>query len=130
MRPKSIVTFEWLALLSCAIALVVTTLTWNGNVAAYRHSGYGPTLLWFLTGAEFVLGLLLIFLISRKGNVIAKWILVILTAAGVAELGMEMGDRLGAGLLGIAEIVKMMLLVTALYFLFRADAKPWFAKKS
>ena len=130
MRPKSIVTFEWLALLSFAVALVVTTLTWNGNVAAYRSSGYGPALLWFLTGTEFALGLLLIFLVSRKGNVIAKWILAILTAAGILELGMGIGDRLGAGLLGIAEIAKMMLLVAALYFLFRADAKPWFGRKS
>ena len=74
MRPKSIITFEWLALLSLAVAIVVTILTWDGNVAAYGRSGYGPALLWFLTGIEWAIGLLLIFLISRKGNVIAKWI--------------------------------------------------------
>ena len=128
MRPKSIVTFEWLALLGLAVALVVTTLTWNGNVAAYRNSGYAPAVLWLVTGVEFIVGLLLIFLISRGGNVIAKWILVILVAAGVVELLIGIGDRLDAGLLGIAEIGKMILLVAAIFFLFRADAKPWFGQ--
>jgi len=128
MRPKSIITFEWLALLSLAVAIVVTILTWDGNVAAYGRSGYGPALLWFLTGIEWAIGLLLIFLISRKGNVIAKWILVVLTAAGVLTLAMGIGDRLGGGLVGIAEIAKTVLLVAAICFLFRADAKPWFRR--
>lgn len=130
MRPKSIVTFERLALLSLAISLVVTALTWEGNVAAYRSGGYGPSFLWFLTAVEVGVGLLLIFLISRKGSPVAKWILTVLTAAGVLELVMKIGDRLDAGLLGIAEIVKMILLAAAVSFLFRADAKEWLGRKS
>lgn len=129
MRPKSIVTFERLALLAVVVAILVTALTWNGNAAAYRRSGYGPEILWLMTAAEFAIGLLLIFLISRKGNGIAKWILVILTALGVIELGLGIGDRLGGGWVGIAEIAKMLLLVAAVSFLFRADAKPWFRRR-
>jgi len=128
MRPRSVVTFERLALLAVAVAVVVTAFTWNGNAAAYRRSGYGPEILWLLTAVEFAVGLLLIFLISRKGSGIAKWILVVLTAVGVVELGMGMGDRLGGGWVGIAEIAKMLLLVGAVSFLFRADAKPWFSR--
>lgn len=128
MRPKSIVTFERLALLSLAIAVVITIFTWSGNVAAYRASGYGPALPWLLTIGEIAVGLLLIFLVSRKGVGIAKWILVVLTALGVIELAMGIGDRLDGGWIGFAEIAKMLLLVAAIYFLFRDDAKSWFGR--
>jgi len=128
MRPKSVVTFERLALLAVALAVLVTAVTWSGNAAAYRRSGYGPEILWLLTAIEFAIGLLLIFLVSRKGSGVAKWILVVLTAAGVVELGMGIGDRLGGGWVVIAEIAKMLLLAAAVSFLFRADAKPWFGR--
>lgn len=128
MRPKSIVTFERLALLSLAIALVVSILTWRGSLAATEASGLGSSFLWISYAIAFGLGLLLILLISRKASSIAKWVLVVLTVIGVVGMLTRVGDLLGSGVLGIAELVQMLILVVSLTFLFRDDAKAWLAR--
>jgi hypothetical protein len=128
MRPKSIVTFERLALLSLAVALILAVLTWRGNIAALEDSRIPTSLLWVSYAIGFGLGLLLIFLISRRGSNVAKWILVVLTAIGVVEMLTRVGDLLGGGIAGIAELGHMLLLAAALYFLFREDSKAWFER--
>jgi hypothetical protein len=129
MRPKSIVTFERLALLSLAIALIVTAVTWGPTVAAFRRSGYGLSIPVLATVFEFGVGLVLIYFISRKGNRIAKWILAVLTAASVVEFALRAGNGISGDWVSIAEIAKILLLVAAVCLLFTADAKPWFARR-
>ena len=129
MRPKSIVTFERLALLSLAIAMIVTIATWDRTVAAFRASGYPASLPLITEVAEFGIGLALILLISRKGSRIAKWILAILTAAGVVELAIRSAGHFGGSWMDFAEIAKMLLLAGAVCLLFGADAKPWFDRR-
>ena len=128
MRPKSIVTFERLALLSLAIALIVSVVTWRESLAAAEASGLGSSFLWISYAAGFGLGLLLILLISRKASSIAKWVLVVLTAIGVVGMLTRVGDLLGGGAAGFAELAQVVILVVSLTFLFRDDAKAWFAR--
>ena len=129
MRPKSIVTFERLALLSLAIAVITTLLNWDRTAAAFRTSGFGTAIPLISTILEFGIGLALILLISRKGNGIAKWILAVLTAAGVVELAIRAArGGFGGGWMDLAEVAKMLLLAIAVWLLFRADAKPWFVR--
>lgn len=131
MRPKSIVTFERLALLSLAIAVVITVATWDGTSASFRSAGYPAALPLISSIAEFGIGLALILLISRKGNRIAKWVLALLTAAGVVELALrKIGGGFGGSWIDIAEIVKTLLLAGSVCLLFRADAKPWFNRRT
>lgn len=66
--------------------------------SVHRSGGYGPTLPWFLAVTELGIGVRLIFLISRRGSVVAKWILVIFTAAGLLKMAIGIGDRLGGGM--------------------------------
>jgi hypothetical protein len=129
MRPKSIVTFERLALLSLAIALIVTIFTWHETAAAFRVSGYPASLPLISAVVEFGVGLALILLISKKGSRVAKWILATLTAAGVVELAIRSANGFGGDWVDIAEIAKMLLLAASVCLLFGADAKPWFARR-
>ena len=128
MRPKSIVTFERLALLSLAAALVLAAFTWRGNLAAIEDARLPTSLLWVSYAIGFGVGLLLILLISRRASRIAKWILVVLTALSVVEMLTRIGDLLGNGVAGIVELAHMLLLVAALFFLFRDDAKAWLGR--
>ena len=128
MRPNSIVMFERLALLSLAAALIVCAFTWRVNLAALEAKNFPASLLWVSYAIALGLGLLLILLISRKGSSVAKWVLIILTALGVVGMVMRIGIVLGSGVAGIAEVAHMLLLVAALFFLFKPDAKAWFAR--
>lgn len=128
MRPKSIVTFERLALLSLALALIVTFASWDQTAAAFRVHGYARSLPLIVDAVEVALGLTLIFLVSRKGSRVAKWILAVLTAMGVLELAIRSASEFRGSWVDFAEIAKMLLLAIAVCLLFGADAKPWFAR--
>ena len=98
MRPKSIVNFERIVILSILFGIVssfVTRAKMEAMMAGKPHLSSGTTL-----GIQIVmilLYLLLIYFISRKGSPVAKWIYVVLCVLGLVfglvglPLMMQMG---------------------------------------
>jgi hypothetical protein len=81
----------------------------------------------FLLGAmavSFAIYLLLWFLIARRASNVAKWILIVLVALGVASLPLALTGPLNLSVL--LNVLVYALEIAALVFLFRADAKAWF----
>lgn len=75
----------------------------------------------------FAISLLLWFFISRRASDVAKWIQVVFTAFGVLGVVQNLTKPMfGAGPL-VLMVVLTVLQVAAVYFLFRPDAKAWFA---
>src|SRR5687767_9508497 len=126
MRPTSIVYFERLAILSILVGIALTVLTWDGDVAAARAQGMGSGLLPIVQGVSLFLLLLLIFLISRKASVIAKWVLVVLFGVGVAMIAPQLLVALDQGLIGLLQLSQLAVFAAAIYFLFTAEARDWF----
>jgi hypothetical protein len=69
--------------------------------------------------------LLLWYLVARRASSIAKWIVVLLflfsllTSLGVGSGGISASEAVS--------LVALLLQAAAVYFLFRPDAKAWFA---
>ncbi len=135
IRPKSIELFERCYLGGWAVGLVNTVLSWSTwaddpriTQAAEQIGG------WYLP-AMTVIGLLipliLWYFIARRGSVVAKWIMTVLTAFGLAgvAIGLATGGYPG-GLSGMLGLVGVALNVAAAALLFRADSKPWFGESA
>lgn len=134
MRPTSIIRFDQAYLSAVAVGLLNTALSFEktsaelASDASSAQLGLGTGFLFAMLGFSFGLTLLLWFLVSRRASNVAKWILVVLTAASVlmgltslANLTAFGGLELALMLLGIG------LQLVAVYFLFRRDAREWFA---
>lgn len=132
MRPQSIIMFERLFLASLAVSVLSFILTYEQMLAevdrelALGQPGVGGGILIAIMVVGLAISVLLWHLIARKASSIAKWILVVIVALGVI-MGVP---SVAAGpwdlslLLGLAVYV---LEVAAVVYLFRADAKAWFA---
>ncbi len=132
MRPNSIVQFDRFYLGSLVLAVINSALSMQDTLSDPRiaSSGLG---LGFLVGVQvfsFALILLLWFFISRNASNLAKWILTVLTVVGVLMTIPTLPTLAGRGLLGTAAVVVITgLQIVAVVFLFRPDAKAWFARK-
>ncbi|HET9509647.1 MAG TPA: hypothetical protein VFO80_00720 [Sphingomonas sp.] len=133
IRPKSIELFERCYLGGWAVGLVNTLINWSNVrqdarvVAAAEQVGtwYLPT----ITAIGLIIPLVLWFFIARKGSVVAKWIMVVLTAIGVIGLALAFarGDY-PVALAGLLGLVGVVLNIAAAAMLFRPDAKLWFGE--
>jgi hypothetical protein len=126
MRPKSIVNFERLALLSLAIAAITTGVGWSESMRAAQAAGLSGAVLAVACALGFGLGALLVYLIARKASNVARWVLVVLVGLSFLATLPRIGTMLDRGMVGIAEIAQMLLLVAGVAFLFARDSKPWF----
>ena len=130
MRPQSIIMFERLFLGSLALSAVITGVGYGdlegalSGDPAMAQLGLGLGFLVGVLTVSFAVYLLLWYLIAHKAANVAKWILVVLVALGVAfsvpaliqaQLDLMMGLNLVAYALEIAAVV----------YLFRADAVAW-----
>ena len=136
MRPPSIVMFERLFLASLALSVIGFVVSYD---AAMEQLAAEPVMESLGLGAGLVIGtmvfvtaiyLLLWFLIAHKASVVAKWILVVFTAIGVASFVTTLAIATipwdPAALLGV---VMYALEIAAVVFLFRDDAKAWFSRE-
>lgn len=132
-RPKSIELFERCYLGGWLVALVNTATNWSRVqrdprvVEAANQIGtwYMPT----VTALGLLLPLILWYFIARRGSVVAKWVMVVVTAIGVGSLALQMArGQFEIGLPGILGIVGVVLNVIAATMLFRPDARPWFGE--
>jgi hypothetical protein len=131
MRPQSIVMFERLFLASLVLSVLSYFLSYDALVAQIEREP-GATQLGlgggFLIGSMVVgiaIYLLLWFLIARKASSVAKWILVVFVALGLAF-------SVPAALAGPWDLALILgfvvygLEVAALVYLFQSDAAAWF----
>ena len=113
MRPKAIVTFEWLFAASVILSLL--------NIFVFaRGEGSGGLLEAAGAGVTLVVALIA----SRMQNNVARWVLlgVVAIAYVLATEGLE-----GAG--GIGSLAITAVQVAAIAQLFRPEAKAWFARR-
>ena len=139
MRPRSIVNFERVVLLNILLGIVNLVVNWDKMQAAQqaalvakgqaRMAGMVSSL---TIGVEVIfvcIWLLLVWLISRKGSPVAKWIYVVLAVITLifALFGIGKAAALGTIPLVLA-IVAHLLTLASLWFIFQPDAKAWFAE--
>jgi hypothetical protein len=139
MRSKSIVNFERVVLLGILVSIVNTWLTMDKAVAMTqaRLDAQGNP---FKVGAGMFIGvevaiviitLLLVWLISRKASLVAKWIYVVLSALFLiaAVFGIATGKMAAYGTVPfVMGIVQNLLTLASLWLIFQPDAKAWFSE--
>ena len=127
MRPKSIVAFEGITLLSIGLGIANMYLSFDRFET--EVSDIGLSIESIITGQAVTVAilLLLILLISRGRNKVAKWIYVILTLSGtlfaiaMPPPALHYGPAIAA-----LTIVQYALSIAACWLLFRSDANRWF----
>jgi hypothetical protein len=131
-RPNSIVMFERCYLAAFAISLVSTVLMWS---SLNEQFGAQEMLLggWFLptvTVIGFAIPLLLWYFIALRGSDVAKWIATALVALGVAGTIFSLAlGRYTPNIAGLLGLVRLVLQIVAIWFLFRPDNRVWFGGK-
>ena len=123
MRAKAVKQAEALYGASIAIMVVMAAVTWPDTVASV-----GPTLALVMNAAVVGLTLLFLLLATRRRSRAGLWLLVVLTAIGVAGFLWQVASGvMSTGLLGVLTTVQTVLAVVAVVLLFRPTARAWFA---
>jgi uncharacterized membrane protein len=134
MRPKSIVQFERLFILTIvlgALSSIWSWLHWQDLMPAgtpAQTAAMMPTIM----GATLVIGilinLLLLFFIARKGSEVAKWIFVVFFALGLLSVVRSLtGGAMQLPLLmRLLSLVQIALEAGCVWLVFRPDATRWF----
>ena len=131
MRPKSIVQFERVYIATIVLGLLNTVLSWNATadqLAAVdpMMRQLGPGVIATGTAISLLVNLVLLYFIARRGSRIAKWIMVVLTVAGIlAALPAFMVAPMPP-LIVVITFAMIALSLFAVYLLFRPDAQAWF----
>ncbi|NVD44521.1 hypothetical protein [Qipengyuania atrilutea] len=129
MRPNSIRIFEKLFLGSLVIGLINAVLSFaqiSETLAADPATeGMGTGLMVTTLVITFGINLLLWYFVARKASNIAKWILVAFTILGLLFLPSSLAQT--GGLTMVLSLVVTAMQVISVVFLFRQDAKVWFA---
>lgn len=137
-RPASIVRFEQFYLGHIMVGLVGSSVALFGSdnpALAQANETVGPWLLPSMLGLGVLAQLLLWYFISRKGAVVAKWLLVALAAInllGAAFLLFGLVTGFGAesrSLVGsLFSLGASALLMAAVSMMFRPDTPAWFGE--
>src|SRR3954470_10981308 len=130
MRPKSIVNFERIVILSILFGIVSSFLTrakMEAMTAGQPHMSSSATLT--IQIVFILIYLLLIYFISRKGSPVAKWIYVVLAVLGLLGGIITLPIMMKIGTLPLViVIVQYALSLVSLWLLFRPDSKAWFSE--
>lgn len=128
MRPRSIVMFERIVIVSLLLGILNAYLSWDHLSAQVAAQGATSDSIITAQAIMTAIYLLLIWLIARKARPVAKWIYVVLTAIGVVIAVAGIGQTLTMGMASVAvSLFQNILLIASLWLLFRPDAKAWFA---
>ena len=131
MRPSSIVWFERLFLLSLLIASIAMVTSFDTLVAqveadpALAGLGWGRGAVIAISAISLLLPLVLWYFIARRASAFAKWLLVLLTVAGLLFLEIDIARVTAADTL--MTLLVTLLQLVAIVLLFRADARTWLA---
>jgi drug/metabolite transporter (DMT)-like permease len=118
-------------LLAIGLGLAVAVLNWATATAALRNATGGgnaaPVALAATILVSLLIPLLLWYFVTRRRSNVARWLVAVLTAFGVAVIALAAArGTLQPGLAGAIGILGMVLRVLASVQLFRADAAAWF----
>ena len=120
MRPQPIVLFERLYLFSILLG-VASTISYWGELSRLAPvaslAGVGFVLLAAMTT--------LVLLVSRRRSEVAKWVLVLITVAGLAFALPSLPASIAAGPRGWLGIAQSLLQVAAVALLFTAPGRAW-----
>lgn len=123
--PKSIKLFEQLYLGSLALGVIQGALMLSemglSSGAAYGVAGF-QVLILIIVGA-------LVLLTSRKKSVICKWINTAFFVLGLVAFIPNLAMFIEQGVMGVIGSVQVLMQAYAIYLLFNADSKAWFASK-
>lgn len=133
MRPESIKKFDMLYLGAVVLGLVNFVLSYGAMKAQMDaelartgvEMGSGVLIASVIFG--IVISLALWFLISRLRIEVVKWVLVLFFLWGLIGMPALFAD--GFGPTDIIALATFVMQAAAIYFLFRPDAKAWFAEK-
>lgn len=139
-RPKSIVLFDRLYLLSIVVSLIGAAVTWNATMAKALSSPamiQNPEMAPMVTifsivgiGIYVAITLLLWWLIAYKANNIVKWVFVVLNVFGIAMAVFSLFAMNAEEAAAVYwKAAAWLFAIPALFFLFRPDANAWFANK-
>ena len=123
--PKSIKLFEQLFLGSLVLgviqgALMSSEMGLSGG-EAYSVAGM-QVLILLIVGA-------LVLLTSRKKSVICKWVNTVFVVLGMGMFIPSLAMFIEQGVMGVISAVQVLMQAYAIYLLFNADSKAWFASK-
>ena len=128
MRPKSIVMFERVVIISLVLGIVNSFLIWDDLAEMMAAQGASTAMVLPIQVITTLLYLLLIWFIARKGSPVAKWIYVVLSVLGVIMAVAGIGQTLSFGAVpAIITIVQYVLMIYSIWLLFRPDSKAWFS---
>ena len=134
MKPDSVKKFDLFFLASIAIAVVSALMNWDQSLAgaqeALSQSGMeGQAETFLIIGLAFGigLGLLLWAMASPLRLGFARWLLLLFVAYRAVSIPLALTS--GMGSLSITGLVTVLLEAIALWFLFRPDAKQWYATR-
>ena len=119
-RPESIAWFERLYLGSLAVSVAIMAMGWDST---------GKIPLVYLLPALFLgllLPIILILLVSRRRSRVAKWVLILLFALGLAS-NLAGYNPNGDTRLNVAALIITAMQMLALALLFTAPARAWLA---
>ena len=129
MRPRSIVLFERLVLLSIVLGIISALLVSDKTQAALDAQGtpMGTGTLYTVQAIGILLYLVLLYFISRKASPVAKWIYVVLAVIGLVMGLVGISATLAFGALPAAiAIAQYAITVVTIWLLFRPDSNAWF----
>ena len=129
MRPRSIVAFERLYLISLLIAAVAAAANWDRSLSFARGFGFGPAFVIVTQAIGLGLVAALIYLIARRRSAVAKWLLVLLFLVGLVVLLRDLPGLIRGGLSGLVPVVQILLQGGAIAMLFTAASRAWLADK-
>ena len=119
--PKHIKYFEWTWLGSLSLGIIVSALSYSEIVGAGMEIVFG-----FIQFITLGVMLLLILLISRKRNNIAKWILVVLFGLGIVFYIPQLSSLFNKGFAGVLSSLQVLAQCVGIYFLFTQESRDWF----
>jgi len=132
--PKSIKLFEQLFLGSLILGIIQSALM-SDELAALMHNDLGLSgdAAYAVAGFQFLIIIFigaLVLLTSRKKSVICKWIITVNLVSGIFMFIPTLAAMLEQGVMGLISIAQLCMQVYAVYLLFNADSKEWFASKN
>ena len=133
MRPKSIILFERLFLVSVALTALDAFLSFDDTLAQMKRDPAMVSLGWgagtlTITAVLYVLVLLaLYYFIARRASNLAKWVLTVIVLLGLSALPRSFALQSGAEL--VIVVAGSLLALAAVVFLFLPDARNWLGSK-
>jgi hypothetical protein len=134
MRPPAIQRFARLYPIWILLGIVVNVLTWHRSYAVYARTEMGdagPFLLVALLSLGTAVSVTLWFLVTRRHNNIARWVIVgIFGISAVSICWSLVGGRMVFDIPGILALVRVLIQAFAVRELLRAESAVWFGSKA